>query len=738
MTTKIRNKVPCDCKECNGQYVEERTRKRHIELESRLASSISGFVPFLPGNTNRDKSAHSALEIGNSPIAEGSSSSNKKAEQEESLTSIDSNYESDFADFVPQKRRRQDQFREPEVNQHENPGDDESNEPIDEYECESDIPSEDDYMVLSDDEILVEQFTAPDNDSEFEYPDTNVNFADSWILIWIFKYQARFRLSDVALDSLIKFFQRLLMDADQRRFKNFPSSLYTASKLLQIGNKSKTYAVCPSCNALYNTTDVVAEEGFKCTHVEFPMQSKVKSCGMELTVQVPLVNENKRRPKLLFPLPNLKIQINSLYQRPEFKQQLQKWTNRHVDNGMLADIYDGEIWKNFPDISNVPYFTPETADSHLGIMINLDWFQPFESSVYSCGAIYGVICNLPREIRFKKENMLTLGLLPGPSEVKLHKINHYLSPIVDELLEFWNGVEIPAAGKNIRLALICCSNDIPAARKLCGHISATVSCHRCYKKANSNGKKLNFGGFNDMDDWFVERDLEEHRRNAEDWRLCKSEEERRRHVSSTHVRWTELLRLPYFNPIRHLIVDPMHCLFLGIGHWIVKKLWIDGNKITKQDLEKMEKRAKSIQIPADLGRIPNKIATGEGFSGFTADQWKTFILIYAIPLMWDLLAEPDRKILGNFVRACSLLVCRIIDYNVLNEAHERLLKVSKLIEENYGPERITPNLHLCLHIADCCRDYGPLYSFWCFSFERMNGILGRLLLCRLFNYLSLY
>ena len=106
--------------------------------------------------------------------------------------------------------------------------------------------------------------------------------------------------------------------------------------------------------------------------------------------------------------------------------------------------------------------------------------------------------------------------------------------------------------------------------------------------------------------------------------------------------------------------------------------------------------------------------------------------------MWDLLAEPDRKILGNFVRACSLLVCQIIDYNVLNEAHERLLKVSKLIEENYGPERITPNLHLCLHIADCCRDYGPLYSFWCFSFERMNGILGRLLLCRLFNYLSLY
>ena len=162
------------------------------------------------------------------------------------------------------------------------------------------------------------------------------------------------------------------MDADQTRFKDFPSSLYTASKLLQISSQSKTYAVCPSCNTLYNIADVSAEEGFKCTHVEFPMKLKGKSCGMELTEQVPLIIESKSRPKLLFPLPNLKIQINSLYQRPEFKQQLQKWTNWDANNDILTDIYDGKIWKNFSDTSNIPYFTPKTADSHLGIMINLN------------------------------------------------------------------------------------------------------------------------------------------------------------------------------------------------------------------------------------------------------------------------------------------------------------------------------------------------------------------------------
>jgi hypothetical protein len=97
------------------------------------------------------------------------------------------------------------------------------------------------------------------------------------------------------------------------------------------------------------------------------------------------------------------------------------------------------------------------------------------------------------------------------------------------------------------------------------------------------------------------------------------------------------------------------------------------------------------------------------------------------PLMWDLLDGSDQKILANFVRACYLLVSQIVDENELNEAHSQLLKVTQLIEDNYGPVMITPNIHLSLHISECCQDYGPLYAFWCYSFERMNGVLGNLL-----------
>jgi hypothetical protein len=34
----------------------------------------------------------------------------------------------------------------------------------------------------------------------------------------------------------------------------------------------------------------------------------------------------------------------------------------------------------------------------------------------------------------------------------------------------------------------------------------------------------------------------------------------------------------------------------------------------------MDKRAKKLQLLSDIRRIPYKIATKEGFSGYTADQ----------------------------------------------------------------------------------------------------------------------
>ena len=63
---------------------------------------------------------------------------------------------------------------------------------------------------------------------------------------------------------------------------------------------------------------------------------------------------------------------------------------------------------------------------------------------------------------------------------------------------------------------------------------------------------------------------------------------------------------------------------------------------------------------------------------------------------------------------------------MLEEAHNQFILLIRQIEEEYSKKYITLNLHLALHINQCCLDYGPLYAFWCFSFERMNGYLSSL------------
>src|SRR2546430_15186638 len=108
---------------------------------------------------------------------------------------------------------------------------------------------------------------------------------------------------------LVKFFQIVLSDADNERFKNFPTSSYMMRKMLEFGKHSKRYAVCPSCNKLYKESEILSTSGFKCNHVEFPIHPRRnlrKPCGTEVTDRVPTTSGFIIKPKMVYPLPSLK------------------------------------------------------------------------------------------------------------------------------------------------------------------------------------------------------------------------------------------------------------------------------------------------------------------------------------------------------------------------------------------------------------------------------------------------
>ncbi len=84
--------------------------------------------------------------------------------------------------------------------------------------------------------------------------------------------------------------------------------------------------------------------------------------------------------------------------------------NGSVHPGTLKDVYDGRVWADFQSDKYGRFL------QGLGLMLNMDFFQPFKHTTYSVGAIYLTVMNLPRSIRYKSENVILAGLIPGPDE----------------------------------------------------------------------------------------------------------------------------------------------------------------------------------------------------------------------------------------------------------------------------------------------------------------------------------
>ena len=83
------------------------------------------------------------------------------------------------------------------------------------------------------------------------------------------------------------------------------------------------------------------------------------------------------------------------------------------------------------------------------------------------------------------------------------------------------------------------------------------------------------------------RNWVEHKRQVEEILAQPTQELRNAKESAYGSRYSELLRLPYFDCIRFTIVDPMHNLFLGTAKRMME-IWLNLSILTQADLENMQ------------------------------------------------------------------------------------------------------------------------------------------------------
>jgi len=173
------------------------------------------------------------------------------------------------------------------------------------------------------------------------------------------------------------------------------------------------------------------------------------------------------------------------------------------------------------------------------------------------------------------------------------------------------------------------------------------------------------------------------------------------------------------------IIDPLHNLYLGTAKHMFKDIWLEREVISHATLNVLQTCVDDTISPPDLGRIPRKIASN--FGGFTGEQWKNWIELYSLVALHRVRGLPNDHLecWKHFVLACRLLSTPVISRTKLLLADALLLQFCRRAVRIYGDSVATPNMHLHAHLRECIEDYGPVQSFWLFSFERYNGLLGR-------------
>ncbi|KAF8833613.1 hypothetical protein BDN67DRAFT_992811 [Paxillus ammoniavirescens] len=175
------------------------------------------------------------------------------------------------------------------------------------------------------------------------------------------------------------------------------------------------------------------------------------------------------------------------------------------------------------------------------------------------------LLNLPPSLRYRAENLYLVGIIPGPRKPSLDEINHFFCPLVDFFLPAWkDGTWFTRTldhlqGRLSRSVIALAVQDLPGARKVRGHAGPTTHhmCNLCWLP------KSNISDF-DWESW-RRRTYEECLDATQCWRDATTKKERDVIFKETGIHWSELLRLPYWDPMRSMVVDSMHNLFLGLS-----------------------------------------------------------------------------------------------------------------------------------------------------------------------------
>lgn len=366
------------------------------------------------------------------------------------------------------------------------------------------------------------------------------------------------------------------LDSDTIRISDIPKDVRTALKVMGVVDPAtKAFVCCPKCCACYPfDPDDLESYPAECSNQDTP-ESAI--CGRTLrTTRNRKDGPKDNLPVRLFLYHDMMDWLATMFCRPGMEQYLDREVPDE-ERQSVGDIWEAPILREFLGHDGKPFLKRPGNEARLVFSLNQDGFNPYGNKQagkkVSVGAMYMACLNLPRAIRHEVENIYLVGIMPGPHEPSLHQINHFLRPLVDDLIRLWNdGIYLTSTlchphGRCVRGAVIPLVCDLPAAKQMSGHASHSNHnfCSFCLLQREDMDNL-------DYHSW-KSRSWAEHLDIAKQWRDAQSEKARADLYVKHGVRWSELLRLPYWDPTKFTVVDSMHAFFLGLFKRHCREVW---------------------------------------------------------------------------------------------------------------------------------------------------------------------
>lgn len=97
---------------------------------------------------------------------------------------------------------------------------------------------------------------------------------------------------------------------------------------------------------------------------------------------------------------------------------------------------------------------------------------------------------------------------------------------------------------------------------------------------------------------------------------------------------------------------------------------------------------------------------------------------YARPCLYKLLSARAYESLVLLCQIVSLVSSPILTEDNTATLFDLIHSYHKCFCQVYGKWQVSVNYHMSLHIPDIIEHLGPPHCFWCFPYERLNGILS--------------